>query len=382
MGCEILVAKGSAGVPLDSHQRLVDKIYEAAFVPEMWPELLQDIADTVDSVGGTVFVTDLSRVPRWTSSHSIQGVLKEWVADDWITKNQRTHRMVALGHAGFVTASDVFSAEELAADREHEEFLRPRGLGSSTGTFIPMPTGEVVVYSFERALHLPTISRDEIAVVDALRPHLARTGAISARLGLERARTAAETFQLLGLPAAALSRTGRVMVANFLFEALIPSVVMDQAQRLVLTDPSADALLGQCLQGGPAARLNQVASIPIAATEEFAPHIIHLLPVCGAAHDLFSNIGWMCVAVPVLPGKVPGAEVLQGLFDLTPAEAKAARAVAGGETVNSLAEKLGLSRETIRAQLKAVFAKTGVRRQADLIALLAGKALQSQSGAQ
>ena len=85
---------------MDSHQRLVDKIYEAAFVPEMWPDLLQDIADTVDSVGGTVFVTDLSRVPRWTSSHSIQGVLKEWVADDWITKNQRTHRMVALGHAG------------------------------------------------------------------------------------------------------------------------------------------------------------------------------------------------------------------------------------------------------------------------------------------
>lgn len=360
---------------MDPNQALVEKIYEAAFVPEMWPGLLQDIADMVDSVGGTVFVTDLTRVPRWTSSRSIHGVLTEWIADGWITKNQRTHRMVALGHAGFVTAEDVFSSEELDKDREHEEFLRPRGLGSSTGTFIPMPTGEVVVYSFERALHLPSISREEVGVVDRLRPHLARTGAIAARLGLERARTAAETFELIGLPAATLSESGRVIAANHLFAPLVPSIFSDRAMRLVLTDPAADALLLQCLQAGPGSRLGQVASIPIRAAKGLPAQIVHLLPVCGAAHDLFANIGWMCVAVPVAPDKVPGTDVLQGLFDLTPAEAKAARAVSSGETVNSLAERLGLSPETIRGQLKAVFAKTGVRRQAELIALLSGKTL-------
>lgn len=359
---------------MDSDDILIEKIYEAAFIPEIWPEILQDIADTVDSVGGTVFVTDLSRVPRWISSGSIHGVLTDWVADGWITKNQRTHRMVALGHAGFVTASDVFSPDELAADREHQEFLRPRGLGSSTGTFIPMPTGEVVVYSFERGLHLPPITRAEIGVVDSLRPHLARTGAIAARLGLERARTAAETFELLGLPAATLSDAGRVRATNRLFDTLIPSTFLDREARLGLRDSSADGLLRRYLQTGSAARRGLVASIPVPAAHDDPPYIVHLLPVCGAAHDLFSNVGWMCVAMPVAPQEVPGAEVLQGLFDLTPAEAKAAKALTSGETVNSLAAHLGLSRETIRSQLKSIFAKTGVSRQADLIALLAGKA--------
>lgn len=363
------------GGSLHSEEILIDKIYEAAFIPEIWPELLQNIADTVDSVGGTVFVTDLSRVPRWISSRSIHGVLTDWVMDGWITKNQRTHRMVALGHAGFVTASDVFSPDELAADREHQEFLRPRGLGSSTGTFIPMPTGEVIVYSFERGHHLPPITRAEIGVVDSLRPHLARTGAIAARLGLEKARTAAETFELLGLPAATLSDAGRIRATNRLFETLIPSTFLDRESRLGLTDSSADGLLRHYLSAGSATQHGLVASIPVQAAGESPPYVVHLLPVCGAAHDLFSNVGWMCIAMPVVPQTVPGAEVLQGLFDLTPAEAKAARALTSGETVNSLAQQLGLSRETIRSHLKSIFGKTGVTRQADLIALLSGKAL-------
>ena len=42
------------------------------------------------------------------------------------------------------------------------------------------------------------------------------------------------------------------------------------------------------------------------------------------------------------------------------------------QTVDAIAEGLGISRETVRTQLKAVLAKTGATRQADLAALLAG----------
>lgn len=41
------------------------------------------------------------------------------------------------------------------------------------------------------------------------------------------------------------------------------------------------------------------------------------------------------------------------------------------DDINDVAARLSVSRETVRKQLKAVFAKTGVRRQSDLIALLA-----------
>jgi DNA-binding CsgD family transcriptional regulator len=105
--------------------------------------------------------------------------------------------------------------------------------------------------------------------------------------------------------------------------------------------------------------------------------ILHLVPVRGAAHDLFSGAEAILAVTPVIPRQVPTAEVIQGLFDLTPAEAKVARAIAELQTVERIADTFGLSRETVRTQLKSVLAKTGVGRQADLTALLAGASLSS-----
>jgi DNA-binding CsgD family transcriptional regulator len=58
------------------------------------------------------------------------------------------------------------------------------------------------------------------------------------------------------------------------------------------------------------------------------------------------------------------------LFGLTPAEARLAGLLVEGQSVNEIAEGLKLSRETVRNQLKIVFAKTGAHRQGELVALL------------
>lgn len=80
----------------------------------------------------------------------------------------------------------------------------------------------------------------------------------------------------------------------------------------------------------------------------------------------------MLIATPVDRAAVPTAGVLQGLFDLTPAEARVARAIGDAQSVENIAELLGVSRETVRTQLKSVLAKTGVGRQVELVRLLAG----------
>jgi DNA-binding CsgD family transcriptional regulator len=81
------------------------------------------------------------------------------------------------------------------------------------------------------------------------------------------------------------------------------------------------------------------------------------------------------IATPVDRGSVPTAEVLQGLFDLTPAEARVARGIGEGRTIDAIALASGVTRETVRTQLAAVLAKTGLNRQAELVALLSGKSL-------
>lgn len=79
----------------------------------------------------------------------------------------------------------------------------------------------------------------------------------------------------------------------------------------------------------------------------------------------------MVLATPVVARPVLPADLLVSLFDLTPAEARVAHKIAAGATVETIAETLGVSRETVRSQLKAALAKVGLTRQAELVGLLA-----------
>ena len=62
--------------------------------------------------------------------------------------------------------------------------------------------------------------------------------------------------------------------------------------------------------------------------------------------------------------------VLRGLFGLTAAEADLAARIAGRERLSTIAAERGRSTNTVRARLKAVMAKTGSGRQAELAQLL------------
>jgi DNA-binding CsgD family transcriptional regulator len=62
---------------------------------------------------------------------------------------------------------------------------------------------------------------------------------------------------------------------------------------------------------------------------------------------------------------------IAALFGLTPAEARLAAALSGGDTVSQAAGRYGVSTGTVRAQLKSIFGKMGVNRQQDLILRLA-----------
>ncbi len=64
-------------------------------------------------------------------------------------------------------------------------------------------------------------------------------------------------------------------------------------------------------------------------------------------------------------------EVLASSFGATAAEAKAAARFAQGLTAREVAEGLGVKEATVRGQLKAVFAKTGVNKAKDLVRLAA-----------
>ena len=66
----------------------------------------------------------------------------------------------------------------------------------------------------------------------------------------------------------------------------------------------------------------------------------------------------------------PPETVLRSVFGLTVMQAKLARLIASGQSLESAGDELGISQETARTHLKVVFAKTDTHRQAELTAML------------
>lgn len=352
---------------------LIDRIYEAALVPERWYGVLDDLAEVAGAVGTLLNTADMHS-PRVIHSRSLQEFMDKFQAEHWAPHNTRMPKLLGARHAGFIIEEDVYTPEELEQDLMIREFLRPIGLGWATATAFRIPTGETLIFSIERRFDQGPVPREAVAVLDRLRPHLGRAALMSARLQLERAQATVSALGLLGLPAAVLSNSFRVIASNRSLEDLMPRVVLDRRERVTLADAKADALLRAALhrqhRGSP-------LSVPVAAEGEDPALVVHLVPIKGDARDIFVNASFVLAVTPVVPSNVADAEVIQALFDLTPSEARVARGIAEGLTVDNIASEHGVTSGTVRNQIKAIFGKTGVARQVDLVRLLSGLSLRS-----
>jgi DNA-binding CsgD family transcriptional regulator len=99
--------------------------------------------------------------------------------------------------------------------------------------------------------------------------------------------------------------------------------------------------------------------------------LVEAMPVTAFGSDLFCSGRVILLLTDLRSPLRPDSVQLCAAFGLTAAEAKLAGALASALGINAAAAALGVSRETARSQLKAVFAKTNTRRQAELAGLLA-----------
>jgi len=349
---------------------LVDRIYEAAFVPDCWTNVLDQLSVRSQSVGGVLLVASQRFPPRWLASEAIDGAVNAFSSGSAWRQNDRPARYLEADSGSFLRDVDFLSETYLAADPMRQELV-DYGLGWQTGTVIPMPAGEVVIYSFERRLddgpHDPRVP----GLLNELRPHLARSGMIAARLGLEKAQATVSGLAALGLPAAVLSESGRVLTGNALFDQLSEVFLPVALGGLAIADSAANALFQEAIAASRFARQPLVRSIPVKSRIGAAPAIVHVLPLRRAAHDIFSGADILVVATEVkADANVAASRILVGLFDLTPAEARLAQALAGGNTLRKIADEMGIRFDSARTYLSRIFSKTGTRQQSELVALL------------
>lgn len=352
-------------------QELIDRIYECSFAPDMWPEVLDELSHLAEAQGGVLFAAR-ERVSRWTASPAICEHVENFMRGDWISNCTRGGRLFSRRHPGFLTDDDVYTAEELERDPNYCEFLRPRGLGFSAATAIALPTGDTGIICLERAHNRGPVEPSIIRQLDELRPHLARAAFLATRLQLERARVAGETFALIGLPALVLDDYGRVISANDPSNSLGKYVRWRAHDRVSLLDTAADALMRQAMEALDDDLVGAPRSFAVRSNEADGPMIANLVPIRGAARDIFVRCAAVLVMTPVGSPQAPAIELVQSLYDLTPAEARVARGLVAGKTLEEIANDQSVSRNTVRTHLRGVMEKTGCNRQAEVVALLGG----------
>lgn len=349
---------------------LVDRIYEAAFVPDLWPSVLEGLSALSDSASGAVLVFAGRQPPRWRATEIVQESLHEFCTTDAWQRSERAPYFIKRLPAGFECDIDYLTPEQLERDSVNSN-LRALGLGWQLGTMVPMPSGEKVAFTFERRLGDGRHEPAAIAALDGLRPHLARAGLLAARLGLERARTAVAKLDAIGLPAAVLTASGRVLAVNGLVETLASVLLPTANGGLAIADLAANVLFRAAITASRDLNKALVRSIPVPADEDREAVILHLLPLRGAAHDIFSGAAVLLIATPLsMAAMVPDIVLLHGLFDLSPAEARLATGLASGRTLKEAAAEQGIRVSTARAYMNAIFHKTGTRQQSQLVALL------------
>jgi DNA-binding CsgD family transcriptional regulator len=172
--------------------------------------------------------------------------------------------------------------------------------------------------------------------------------------------------------AVALDRSGAVLGANPAAEQMFDDAFRVRNARVFVRDHKARSAL-DCFIAQMRATPDTAAlpSVPIAVhRERKRPLVIRILPVDGAARTPFLGARALLALTDLECEAKPDAAAFAKAFGLSRAERMLASLLGTGLPLRQAAEQLGVAYETARTQLKAVFAKTGVHRQSELVALL------------
>lgn len=174
-------------------------------------------------------------------------------------------------------------------------------------------------------------------------------------------------FDRMGCGGIILSTTGHVLATNASARLTLQDMFdLDDADAAALNGSGREVIKKLLSRGRTRISLESENWILIERSGQ-RPLIMNFVPVPVLSEDGPHSV-LLLIDLDATP--LPTTNCLEQIFGLTPAEARLALLLVGGDTVNEVAERLHLSVATVRTQLKAVFEKTHTHRQAELVVLV------------
>ena len=351
-------------------ERAMELCYDSIAAPQLWTGALDNLAHSLGAAACQILPHELSQRPlgQVRSSHAWR-IHERWLKNlDWVRPvyEPRGDHLVRQGYRA-VLQSQLFTDEEIRHSRFHQEITRPVGcLHWACGIF----------QVEDRIWCLPFFRGSEPFDQNILEPiaeiagRMARIVSIAEKVARAGAENDVITLESAGCAALLIDKHGRAARANRRAEELFCNEFGIRNGRLWTAATSSMARLERFLRD-----IEQAKSIggslpaPIVIARCGMPWLlIEAMPVTSAGNDIFEGCRAILMLSDLAHPSITDKALLSVVFGLTNAEARLASAICQGQDLNTVASAFGVSRQTLRSQLKVVFAKTGARRQAELVA--------------
>jgi DNA-binding CsgD family transcriptional regulator/PAS domain-containing protein len=278
-----------------------------------------------------------------------------------------------------VTLRELVPDAELQRSEFYRHFLEPAGVLHILGADIGVPAAFQARLRLIRGPEESAFSERDKALCALIVPHLERAIDIHARLSRMTSERDlfAGTVEQLAVGAILLDEHGLFLQANQLATQILAEKDGLQVRQRHIESSEQQS----------SRELRDIIQRVLVNGRSKAPAVVEALrirrpsgrPDLGLLVRLVPQYAWAegqhapAVAVFISdPGQrgEPSEQTLSQLFGLTRAEAALATQLSRGLQLQDAADALNISPHTARTQLKAIFAKTGVSRQAELVRLL------------
>ncbi len=358
---------------IEALTRAASRLGETAIDPTLWPDLLQEIAEGVGAFGAMLLQsgTPTADVP-W--SYSMERMRESYYGDLWNTRDLRAVRSVAAIRRGLtiLTDEDLVTREEFERDPYYKSFLASYGLASFAAVVFRLSPSEICGLVIQRTPSQGEFVEREKQALALLAPRLNATASLTRMLAESSLHTSLDVLDRLSRPALALGRGGVVIGVNAAAAALFDDDFRMRAGVLVVRDErAAGEIQRACAQVQTAFGAKIAAPEPIVVRRKGRlPLILRPLALDGPAGSFVLGARLLVTVTAPESTVLPSPGLLCSVFRMTGSESRLAIHLAAGLNLQQAAEISGITPQTARSQLKAVFSKTETNRQAELVALL------------
>lgn len=342
---------------------------EAAVETERWRAALETVASITESHGALLLPVTGGVLRTLPFTDSLSESFDSFVRDGWNLRDERNRGIPLMRKFGVVDDLDIFSPDAIASHPYYQEFLAPHRLRWFAGVGIFFDD-DIWCLSIQRRMDQAPFSDEEKRELAGLSRSLATSAAIARTLGRAASIGALEAYAASGTAAVLVNRHGKIFEANRSAEQLLSGEIQITKGKVVQGNgssfPDLDRALSRILNQGKAG-LHTPVVLP---RRDRGPLLAYPARLGSAISNALSDCQAIIVFVDPDAKKDPTEETLRSIYKLSGAEARLAIQLSSGEPLDRAANHLRISKETSRTQLKSIFAKLGVHRQAELVAVL------------